>query len=48
MPSANSRSNFVKDGSTAYEYDANGNVTKIGDKMTIRFDYKTVCLLLPF
>ena len=47
MPSANSRSNFVTDGSTAYEYDANGNVTKIGDKMTICFDYK-ICLLLPF
>ena len=48
MPSANSRSNFVKDGSTAYEYDANGNITKIGDKMTIRFDCKICCLPLPF
>lgn len=47
MLSANSRSNFVKDGSTAYEYDANGNVIKSGDIMTIRFDYK-ICLLLPF
>ena len=48
MPSANFRSNFVKVGSTAYEYDANGNVIKSGDKMTICFDYKICCLLLPF
>lgn len=25
---------LVKDGNTAYEYDANGNVTKIGDTAT--------------
>lgn len=29
MLSANSRSNFVKDGNTTYEYDANGNVWQI-------------------
>lgn len=48
MLSANPRSNFVKVGNTAHEYDANGNVIKIGDKMTIYFDYKICCLLLPF